>query len=410
MNDSLKNAQGFFEEEEYMSALSILDYLCAEDNRLLILRALCRELVWDLGNALKDLDKVKLDDFRLGWLCRARILAKLGYVDDANHLIHQNRDAEVPKDEQGIPWSYGIVYQYYDLERTGFRHVEGIPKLIKGIENSVERNGLIYGLELAGYFDELIKNHPDPVSIDQWKSFDSMPSGRALHTKANTMKESLQGIRGWMSPIEAATLQFFASKAGRPVIEVGSFCGRSTLSIASAINANNVVYAIDPHLGIEAYNSNDSFSQLQRNLSAFNLSEIVKIVRSTSVEAFQYWSFDKSDLIFIDALHDYENVKEDFEMWSKVLIDGGVILFHDAVQSGVNRLLRESIQREGWKPLGLRDSIFALQKTNEPVLPATIEHFDKILLEKNRDYLNWEERDKLIGKYLFRIMLSQIHM
>ena len=37
----------------------------------------------------------------------------------------------------------------------------------------------------------------------------------------------------------------------------------------------------------------------------------------------------KVDLLFIDGDHSYEGVKKDFEMYSPLVADGGVIAFHD---------------------------------------------------------------------------------
>ena len=37
------------------------------------------------------------------------------------------------------------------------------------------------------------------------------------------------------------------------------------------------------------------------------------------------------DLLFIDGAHEYEAVKNDFDMWSTMLKEGGIIAFHDSV-------------------------------------------------------------------------------
>lgn len=57
-----------------------------------------------------------------------------------------------------------------------------------------------------------------------------------------------------------------------------------------------------------------------------------RLIKSTSVEA--YYNFFirqdiKIDFLFIDGDHSYEGVKKDFELYSKILSDNGVIVLHD---------------------------------------------------------------------------------
>jgi predicted O-methyltransferase YrrM len=56
------------------------------------------------------------------------------------------------------------------------------------------------------------------------------------------------------------------------------------------------------------------------------------LIKSTSEEA--YYNFFviqdiKLDLIFIDGDHSYEGIKKDFELYSNLLTDNGIIIIHD---------------------------------------------------------------------------------
>jgi predicted O-methyltransferase YrrM len=57
-----------------------------------------------------------------------------------------------------------------------------------------------------------------------------------------------------------------------------------------------------------------------------------RFIKSTSVEA--YYDFFvrqdiKIDVLFIDGDHSYEGVKTDFELYSNILSDNGIIIIHD---------------------------------------------------------------------------------
>jgi hypothetical protein len=57
-----------------------------------------------------------------------------------------------------------------------------------------------------------------------------------------------------------------------------------------------------------------------------------RFIKSTSIDA--YYDFFvrqdiKIDFLFIDGDHTYEGVKQDFELYSKILSDKGVIIIHD---------------------------------------------------------------------------------
>lgn len=45
--------------------------------------------------------------------------------------------------------------------------------------------------------------------------------------------------------------------------------------------------------------------------------------------------------IFIDAGHDYENCKRDWELWNSKVVPGGWVAFHDTNFTGVNKVLNE---------------------------------------------------------------------
>ena len=61
----------------------------------------------------------------------------------------------------------------------------------------------------------------------------------------------------------------------------------------------------------------------------------------------QDWARKLSDVrfkfIFIDADHQYESTKQDFEFWSPLLEAGGLIAFHDINLNTVRRVIDEKL-------------------------------------------------------------------
>jgi predicted O-methyltransferase YrrM len=61
----------------------------------------------------------------------------------------------------------------------------------------------------------------------------------------------------------------------------------------------------------------------------------------------------KLDLLFIDADHTYGGVKQDFEMYSGLVKSGGIVLFHDIVETGLTASMQVGAGRF-WRELTTR--------------------------------------------------------
>lgn len=155
------------------------------------------------------------------------------------------------------------------------------------------------------------------------------------------LAESLRNVAGWLTNKEAHFLYTKAKEcSGRGVIvEIGSFKGKSTICLAkgSKTGKGEPVYAIDPHTGSEEHreefgNTFNTWSEFQTNLKNTGVEKIVIPLRSTSQEVVKEWR-KPVEFLFIDASHDYEDVKADFLSWFPLLIPGGTIALHDTTAS-----------------------------------------------------------------------------
>lgn len=154
-------------------------------------------------------------------------------------------------------------------------------------------------------------------------------------------------IRGFIADHEAAGLFVYAKDATQrgPCLEIGSYCGKSTVFLASACAFHRqVVFAVDHHRGSEEhqpgelyhdadlYNDReqcfDSLPEFRRTLARFAIEEHVVPILSRSETLAAVWQQPLS-MIFIDGGHSLEQATHDCLAWSKKLTSGGVFAVHD---------------------------------------------------------------------------------
>lgn len=159
-------------------------------------------------------------------------------------------------------------------------------------------------------------------------------------------------IDGWMIESELKWLAEEARKRHN-IVEVGAWMGRTTRALAD--NTPGVVYAVDTWKGSEEHQDELAkhegwwlFDQFRRNTSDRGN---IKPIQMASVEAAQYFRSTfpnmRFDMIFLDAAHDYENVKADILAWRPLLAEGGTFCGHDygpgchgvGVKKAVNELI-----------------------------------------------------------------------
>ena len=121
------------------------------------------------------------------------------------------------------------------------------------------------------------------------------------------------------------------------VVEIGSYTGQSTVMFADEVK---VVIAIDPFMN--DYDDNDVtchsadiptevYSKFLENIAPYkNISHI----RMTSDDAIKTLANLKVDLVYIDGIHTYDQVKKDIENYKPIIKPGGLICGHDYYNEG----------------------------------------------------------------------------
>jgi len=170
---------------------------------------------------------------------------------------------------------------------------------------------------------------------------ESKPRGIPGLVLAVPILNRMKKIQGWLEDEEADLLIASAGRAlsslppGSVIVEVGSFCGRSTVvlgSVVQSLGAQTLVYAVDPHDGVVG--ALDSGTQslgptldiFRRNIAEHGLTPVVETLAKRSFEV--TWERPVA-FLFIDGLHDYGNVSRDFHHFEPWVVPGGYIAFHD---------------------------------------------------------------------------------
>lgn len=153
--------------------------------------------------------------------------------------------------------------------------------------------------------------------------------------------------RGFLDPDEGRRLYDVALEAGRmgPCLEIGSYCGKSTLYLGAACRERNaLLFAVDHHLGSEEqqpgegyfdpatydhrFNRIDTFPLFRQTLVRSGLMDTVVPIVSPSALAARHWHTPLG-LVFIDGGHSAAAAYADYSAWARHVMPGGFLLIHD---------------------------------------------------------------------------------
>jgi predicted O-methyltransferase YrrM len=153
--------------------------------------------------------------------------------------------------------------------------------------------------------------------------------------------------RGFMPPDEGEALYQAAvtTAVAGPLLEVGSYCGKSAIYLGAAARAlGRVLFSVDHHRGSEenqagweyhepdlvdpAIGRMDTLPFFRRTVYEAGLeSDVVAVVGDSPVVA-AYWGAPLA-LLFIDGGHGVEPARLDFEGWTPHVALGGRLVIHD---------------------------------------------------------------------------------
>jgi predicted O-methyltransferase YrrM len=178
-------------------------------------------------------------------------------------------------------------------------------------------------------------------------------------------------VEGWLSNKEGELLYKLAKNcSGRGVIvEIGSWKGKSTIWLAKGSKSGMgiKVYAVDPHIGFpdvkETYGKIWTFDEFKNNITGAGVSDVIIPIVKTSEDAAKDFNMPV-ELIFIDGVHQYDYVKQDFELWFPKVAEGGIMAFHDTTGAqDAKQVVEEFVYRSKYfRRIRFADSITFAEK------------------------------------------------
>jgi predicted O-methyltransferase YrrM len=160
-------------------------------------------------------------------------------------------------------------------------------------------------------------------------------------------RAAAEAARGFMPPDEGLALHDAAAAAAvdGPFLEIGSYCGKSSLYLgAAARERDTVLFALDHHRGSEENQPGwefhepdlvdpdvgriDTLPRFRRTVHDAGLEPWVIALVGDSPTVSRYWSTPLA-LLFIDGGHGREPAHADYDRWVPHIRPGGTLAIHD---------------------------------------------------------------------------------
>jgi predicted O-methyltransferase YrrM len=153
-------------------------------------------------------------------------------------------------------------------------------------------------------------------------------------------------VRGFLPDGEGLRLYEWALETAimGPILEIGSYCGRSTIWLAQAAKEKqSLVFAVDHHRGseehqpgeshhdtelVDAKGDVDTLTMFRRNIRLAGLENEVIPVVTDSTRFARSWS-GHLGMVFIDGGHSLSAALADFRAWAPRVLPGGILAIHD---------------------------------------------------------------------------------
>ncbi len=134
----------------------------------------------------------------------------------------------------------------------------------------------------------------------------------------------VESIPGWMRPEDADKLYELAGATNGPILEIGTYHGKSAVLMALALQdagTDTGIYTVEVDMA--------SIEAAQAQASAHGVGDRIVFVRGTA-EAFAHaYPWLRPPVTFVDGDHRRAGVEADLAVLQRIVPAGGILLFHD---------------------------------------------------------------------------------
>ncbi|MER6781749.1 MULTISPECIES: class I SAM-dependent methyltransferase [unclassified Streptomyces] len=199
---------------------------------------------------------------------------------------------------------------------------------------------------------------------------------------------AFEAAKGFMPVREGLALYEAAAAAaalGLPLLEVGTYCGRSTILLADAAREAGVAaVTVDHHRGSEEQQPGweyhdpsvvdpevglmDTLPTFRRTLHKAGLEEHVIAIVGRSPQVAAAWG-GKLGFVFIDGGHTDEHAAGDYEGWAPHVAEGGTLAIHDVFPDPADggqapyRIYLRALASGAFEEVSVTDSLRILRRT-----------------------------------------------
>ena len=192
--------------------------------------------------------------------------------------------------------------------------------------------------------------------------------------------EIARSAKGFMPDDEGLALHAAGVTAGAagPLLEIGSYCGKSAVYLGTAAQqTRTVLFTVDHHHGSEENQSGwehhdpevvdartgrmDTLPFFRRTIESAGLEDSVIAVIGDSPTVARYWTMPVG-LLFIDGGHAEEVAMADYDSWARFVVRGGLLAIHDVFEDPADGgqapfHVWERAVSEGFVPLSITGSL-----------------------------------------------------
>lgn len=265
--------------------------------------------------------------------------------------------------DENIPFGQGdklkLLYELGHCQEHGKHHLISKGNLCKSISLVQHVTGSDYEIELDQKLRTKLRN--ESIERLMWQVDNpSLAFPEYENRKHNKPNNYWSKIQGWFDFRGLYSHFAWQAQDGCKFVEVGSWLGASICYLATEFknrNKNVEIYAVDTWRGSEEKihkeliermgGSEELYKNFLKNIKSASVSDLIKPVRMSSVDASKLFEDDSIDIVFIDASHQYKDVLDDIKSWYPKVKKGGIISGHDYVighkvsEAGVIRAVNE---------------------------------------------------------------------